>query len=262
MSKRRYLKIIYEAILTAASPGDVIFFITNTPTRPIKSRFSRLYREWQGIIPEDTSKWHTSIYVGPKKETKGAQYRPYIVHSHSVGTTEEFIPPTFFTAKQLEGQEFQQCRIEILHNPSISKENRKQIVNYSLLQVGKPFDGDGWFRDWVTYSLGVRSKIRNPKQVSCHGLAYDAYELVGLLFQHQLQNAPDLIGRIFGRPVGHPKDHVNLRYNYLRDHHLYRDERFIPVLSVFGGPNVKDIKTKQNPGKYSWNHVLQVAYGF
>jgi len=261
MSKRGILRMPYGAIMDKATIGDILFFISDTGLPPNTLR-SRIYRKWLDFNSRDTSNWHTTIYVGTKKESKGAHHRPYIVHSDKKGTTEEFVPPSYFTNTDKGKKSSKKCRIEIVHNPDLSMEQRKRIVEYSRSQLGKPFDGDGWSLDFITYSLGLRSKHRDSERVSCHGLAYLAYGLIGLKFPHQLRSAPNLFGRIFGYPIGHPIDHVDLAYNYLRDHHLYRDSRFKSVLAVIGdGQNIEEVRTEINPGKYSWDIALQVAYG-
>jgi len=261
MSKRGILRMPYEAIMDAATIGDILFFISDTGLPP-KSLSSRIYRKWLGFHSRDTSYWHTTIFVGTKKESKGALHRPYIVHSAKKGTVEEFVPPSYFSNTDNGKNRSKKCRIEIVHNPDLSMEQRKQIVEYSRSQLGKPFDGDGWSLDFLTYSLGLRSRRRDPERVSCHGLAYLAYGLNGLKFPHQLQGAPNLFGRFYGHPIGHPKDYVDLAYNYLRDHHLYRDPRFKSILAVIGdGLTIENVRTENNPGKYSWDITLQAAYG-
>jgi hypothetical protein len=202
------------------------------------------------------------VYVGPKKESKGAKFRPQIVHAHSKGTEESRVPPEFFKSKELIGETVQNCRLEIIHNHDLSFTDRVKMLEYARSQVGKGFDGDGWKNDAITYGLGIRSKAKNPELVSCHGLAFETYSLVGFEFPHQLQTAPALLARIFGYPLGHPVDHVDLKYNYLRDHHLYKDSRFTSVLAVIGdGTSLDSVRTELNPGKYSWNPAHQAAYG-
>ena len=261
-SERQYLRRLYEPFLETAVPGDIAFFISNSG-KPPPSLKTRIYRWWLGFEPNDYSTWHTVVYVGPKK-SEGEQERPYIVHSTRAGNTiEEHLRPSFFSFKPKEGQEVLNCRTEVIHFPEISTAQRKKIVEYCRAQVGKPFDGDGWQLDFATYVFGIRSRVRNPDHVSCHGLAFNAYGLVGLLFPHpRLRRAPNLLGRFAGHPLGHPADHVDLRYNYLRDHHLYADKRGeISIALVGNGPKLENVEVKLNPGRYSWNPALHAAYG-
>jgi hypothetical protein len=262
MSERKCLRRLYEPFMDTAVPGDVLFFITN-PDKPPPALKTRLYRRCLGIRQGDWSGWHTMVYVGAKK-SEGEPHRPYIVHSTRKGNTvEEHLKPSFFSFKPKEGQEVMNCRTEALHFPEISMVQRKEIVEYCRAQVGKPFDGDGWQLDFATYAFGIRSRQRNPDRVSCHGLAFNAYGLIGLIFSHpRLEYAPNLLGRIIGHPLGHPADHVDLRYNYLRDHHLYADKRGeISIALVGHGPKLENVKVKLNPGRYSWDTALQTAYG-
>jgi|SRR5579859_107871 len=261
-SERQYLRRLYERFLDIAVPGDVVFFISNSDNPP-PSWKTRLYRRWLGFKPEDYSCWHTLVYVGAKK-SEGEQDRPYVIHSTARGnTTEEHLKPSFFSYKPREGQALLKCRTEVLHFPEISAAQRKKIIQYCRSQVGKPFDGDGWQLDFATYALGIRSRHRNPDRVSCHGLAFNAYGLVGLLFPHpRLYYAPYLLGRIGGHPLGHPADRVDLRYNYLRDHHLYADQRArVSVALVGHGSKLENVEVLLDPGKYSWDASLQAAYG-
>lgn len=261
-SERHYLRRVYERFMDTAVPGDIVFFISNSG-KPPRSWKTRLYRRWLGFRPEDYSIWHTLVYVGAKK-SEGEQDRPYVVHSTARGnTTEEHLKPSFFSYKPRAGQDLLRCRAETLHFPEISTAQRRKIVEYCRAHVGKPFDGDGWQLDFATYAFGIRSRHRNPDRVSCHGLAFNAYGLVGFLFPHpRLQYAPYLLGRLLGHPLGHPAEQVDLRYNYLRDHHLYADPRGkVSVALVGHGSKLENVEVLLDPGKYSWDAALQAAYG-
>jgi hypothetical protein len=260
-SNRSCLRQIYGEILDNAMPGDILFFISDTQ-KPPNSIGSRIYRSWLGINSRDTADWHTSLYVGSKKDSSGAGYRPLIVHSNKDGTVETWVSPKYFTSEEEELKAVKTTRIEIIQNPDLTLSDREQIVQYVRSQVGKLHDGDGWRQDAMTYLLGIRSKLRNPEYVSCHGLALLAYGLIGINFPHSLQSAPNIVGRFIGHPLGHPKDHVDLKYNYLRDHHIYRDSRFNVTIAVEGNPLLSEVKTVTNPGKYSWDTALQIAYGY
>jgi len=61
--------------------------------------------------------------------------------------------------------------------------------------------------------------------------------------------------------LGHPKDHVDPRYPYLMDHHIYRDPRFVLKAAVYQDPNTDEIILQtENLKKYSWNEALREKY--
>jgi len=262
LSNRRKLRIPYEAIMETALPGDILFFISDSGRSKNPSWVYQEYRKWLGFSRLDTSEWHTTVYVCPKKESKGAGFRPHIIHAVPKGTFETYVPPEYFTNKQQEGA-IRCGRTEIIQCSSIEFSDRTRIVEFCYQQLGKPFDDDErWYRNIVTVALGLKSLPRNPAKVSCHGLAYDAYGLIGMSFPHQLENAPNLVGRMIGHPLGHPPDNVDLRSNYLRDHYLYRDNRFSDVIALYCVGQVDSgVVIERNPTKYSWNRALQIAYG-
>jgi hypothetical protein len=262
LSNRARLQLVYQEIIDTVPAGALMFLITNNGELQNNTLGSRLFRKWQGFSSSDFSKWHTAVYFGPKKESKGGRWRPQIVHAHEKGTTIDLIPPEYFNDTD-EGERTKKNRIELLIDPKSTPEQRQEIVDYCLLKVGLPFDGDpGWRREWPTYLLGVRSKAINPKETSCHGLAYEAYSLHDWLYPHQLQSAPNLLGRIFGHPLGHPLNHVNLRYLYLRDHHLYRNPHLKVILTAFEGRAISSARENEEYlPKYSWDPALQQAYG-
>lgn len=258
ISQRQKLRIPYEAIIETASPGDILFFISDTGKLKNKSWLRTEYRKWLGFSPLDTSEWHTTVYVGPKKESKGGGFRPYFVHSVPKGTFETYVPPEYFMNTPKNGG-CQHNRLEIIHCSSIENGDREKIVEYCRQQLGKPFDDDErWYRNLITLLLGIKSIPKDPEKVSCHGLAFDAYGLVGMKFPHQLENAPNLFGRMIGHPLGHPPEYVDLRSNYLRDHALYRDHRFRCTIGV--SQVGCEIEFKRNLAKYSWNPALQKVY--
>jgi hypothetical protein len=256
-SKRTIRGDIYAQIIEAAAPGDLVFFISEKPVQSL-SWPTWTYRRWLGFSPEDRTQWHTAIYVGAKRENKSRWYRPHIVHAASSGVIEGHIPATFFTStRQDDGALVQRARIEVLSNQDLSSAMRAQIVEHCRSRIGMPFSDMGWRNDLVTYLLGLPAPRRTMTSVSCQALAYDAYGSVGLTFPHQLHSAPALLARRNKCPWGHPADHVDLSRLYLRDHHLYRDQRFDSVLAVFedetSGPQVV-----WRPGKYSWRRQVLV----
>lgn len=262
MSERSALQVPYDAIMDVAPVGALVFLITDVGTLQKGAPAQRFYRQWQGFAPVDTTYWHTAIYDGPKKESKGGRFRPHIIHSSQRGTTLDQLPPEFFKNTEDCGRP-KHNRIEILANPRFGKDEYRTVIEYCRAQLGKPYDGDpGWKRDWPTVLFGVRSRRRKSSEASCHGLAFEAYSEAGMEFPHHLDSAPNLLGRVVGRPLGHPAHCVDLDYLYLRDHHLYRDPRFSCLISVAGnGPTVHDVCIKLRPCKYAWDPALQQAYG-
>ena len=252
-SKREQLGVFYSIINQVAKPGDVVFFISEKPNT-IRSGLSRMYRKWQGLSDSDTTIWHTTILVEPKKESNGAQWRPYIIHARAARGVEEIhIPPSYFTNIRDDpaGGATQRGRIEIIQSPQITDDQRREIVRYAKAQLGKPYADLGWRHDILTYALGLPARKLAPGSVSCHGLAFYAYGNIGFSFPHQLGNAPFFnIARYTGHPLWHPPHEVNLDRLYLRDHHLYRDSRFDSVLSISEDDETRQIRVIHNPGKF------------
>ncbi len=263
LSERAYQQIPYDAIVDVAPVGAIIFLITDTGRLATDNPLARIFRKWQGFAPVDTTNWHTTIYDGPRKESNGGRFRPYVIHSSTKGTTRDVLPREYFKNTVDDGR-IKHNRVEVLVNPDLSKADYQKVIEVCRSQLGKPFDGDpGWRREWPTYLLGIRSRRKKPEEISCHGLAYNAYHAAGMKFPHQLEAAPNLLGRVLGKLPGHPPDHVDLDYLYLRDHHLYRDTRFQDLLAVAGGgTEIKNVQIKHLPGKYSWSKTLRQAYGF
>src|SRR5262245_2248059 len=117
-SKREQLKTFYNTINQVARPGDIVFFVSEK-LNTTHSTLNRLYRRWQGLADNDTTVWHTAILVDPKKERKGAQWRPHIIHAIAKGVEEIHIPPSYFTSvrEDPKGEAVQKGRIEIIQNP-------------------------------------------------------------------------------------------------------------------------------------------------
>jgi hypothetical protein len=252
-SKRKQLQRFYTTINNVARPGDVVFFISER-LKAIHSPLARLYRKWQGLADHDISTWHTAILVEPKKESKGAQTRPHIIHATKKGVEEIHIPPSFFRSirDDPDGEPLQKGRIEIVQCPDLTARQREKIVRYAHAQLGKPFAELGWRHDILTYALGLPSRRLHPHKVSCHGLAFLAYGKVGFRFPHQLKHAPFFnLARYIGHPLGHPAHEVDLQKLYLRDHHLYRDPRFVNVLRIFEDDETREIALLHNPLKAS-----------
>jgi hypothetical protein len=252
-SKRKLLQTFYNTINRVAIPGDIVFFISERQ-KAIRSPLTRLYRRWQGLADHDETIWHTAILVEPKKESKGAHLRPQIVHATRKGVEEIHIPPSFFRSirDDPDGEPSQKGRIEIIQCSKLTALQREEIVRYAKTQLGKPFAELGWRYDILTYALGLPSRRLPPNHVSCHGLAFLAYGKVGFRFPHQLKHAPFFnLAKVIGYPLGHPAHEVDLQRLYLRDHHLYRDSRFVNILRVFEDDKTRQITLIQNPPKHS-----------
>ena len=261
-SKRKQLKPIYNKVNEVASPGDVVFFVSDRTKNTSFSILRRIYRRWQGFADEDNTVWHTSIYTGSKKDSRGSQIRPYIIHAIRGGVEEIHLPPSYFHSTRMDtGEIVRNGHIEVVQNPDLTPAQRSEIVEFVRNHLGKPFNDLDWRHDILTYALGLPAVQLDPGKVSCHGLAFDAYEKIGFSFSHQLRYAPVFnIGKYLGHPLGDPPRRANLRRLYLHDHHLYRDPRFMCILSIFEDNQDREIRTVENPGKYSWNPILQKKY--
>lgn len=261
-SKRVARGTVYDAAVRAAAPGDLVFLITGTNGVPAFSPLSRLYRRWQGVVSEDTALWHTAVYTGAEKERRGSSVRPKMIHAHRRGVTEEHIPPSFFTSERdVDASVVSSSRLEILRYEGITERQREQVVAYCRSKLGKPFTELGWRHDFMTYAFGFPCLRLDPARVSCHGLAFEAYERAGISFPHHLEAAPIFnLGRYVGHPFGHPADRASSKRLYLRDHHLYRDNRFRCLLAAFDHPETGELLVIENPGKYSWNPKLREVY--
>jgi hypothetical protein len=260
VSNRQRKGDLYAAVVEAALPGDVVFFITEPESSKAFSLFSRVYRRWLGFAPEDATLWHTAIFTGAVKERRSRWVRPHIVHARTRGVVEEHLHTTFFTTPPVApGCLARTPRTEFLRFPGLSDAQRAEIVRYCRAQLGKPFDDLGWRHDLPTYAFGLPSRRNDPSKVSCHGLAFDAYAYVGFTFPHDVTSVPWFnLARYLGHPLGHPRDRVNLHRLYLRDHHLYRDDRFECVLSISADPATGRLKVDACPGKYAWSPDCRV----
>lgn len=253
-SKRQRRNQVYDLVIRHASPGDVVFFVSNRGGTTAFSPLSRIYRRWLGFSDSDTSLWHTAIYTGPVKETGSSQLRPHLIHARAGGVDEVHLRPSLFTSvRSAMGDVVQSSRIEIIHHPNLNPNQRQTIVDYGRSHRGKQFDDLGWRHDLLTYAFGLPSRRQDSQKVPCHGMVYLAYEKAGVTFPHQMANVPIFnLGRYLGHPLGHPPHRADLRRLYLRDHHLYRDRRFECVLAVYDDEATGEPIVELNPGKYSW----------
>jgi hypothetical protein len=258
-SKRQRRNLLYDRVIRYATPGDVVFFVSDRKEATAFSPLSRIYRRWLGFSFSDTTLWHTALYTGPVKETGSSTIRPHIIHAHTGGVEEEHLRPSLFTSVRSEkGAVEQSVRIEIMHNPGLTLAQRTTIVEYCRSQLGKPFDDRGWRHDFLTYTFGLPSRRQDPNKASCHGMVYLAYEKAGVTFPHQLASVPIFnLARYLGHPLGHPAACADPSRLYLRDHHLYRDPRFRTVLALFDDTETGEPIVALNPGKYSWQQDIR-----
>lgn len=261
-SKRLIRGAVYRAAVRVAEPGDIIFLITGTEGKPPLSWLNRLYRSWQGVVAEDTAFWHTAIYTGAVKERRGRLLVPKMIHAHRVGVTEEHIPPSFFTSERDgDARVVTDARLEIVRYEGLTSRQRESIVRYCRGQLGKPFADRTWRDDVLTYAFGLPARRRVDARVSCHGLAFEAYEQAGIAFPHHLQSAPFFnLAHVLGHPLGQGANRASSQRLYLRDHHLYRDNRFTCIFAAFDDPVTGELLAVENPGKYSWNSRLKEVY--
>lgn len=261
MSNRRARGQLYEAISRLAQPGDVLFFITESESPGSAGQISRLYRRWVGLDDHDSTAWHTALYVGAVKEHGGSQLRSHMIHARTGGVIDEHIPPSYFSNSLGDRGVPERTRLEVVTHAGLDPEQRRTILDHCHAQVGKPFDDRGWRQDLWTYAFGLRGAPRDPAGVSCHGLIYDAYDRAGVHFPHQLRSAPAFnVARFIGHPLRHPRDHVDLRYPYLRDHHLHRDDRFACALAIHQDHVSHEMVVTEHPGKYAWDPDLRATY--
>jgi hypothetical protein len=262
-SKRAEWRRVYECFNDIARPGDVVFFISERPIDLSRSVLRLLYRKWQGFADDDPSRWHTAMYTGSRKESRGSATRSYFIHAVERGVEEIHVPPSYFTNIRSDGGEMVQGgRIEVSKDPCMMPEQRVEIIDYIRERLSQPFADLDWKQDILTWALGLPARKLDPNKASCHGIVFEAYEHVGYSFQNHLDTAPWFnIGRHLGHPLWGTREKADLTKLHLHDHHLYRDPRFICVLSIYEDQESGEIKIVENPGKYSWNPELQKKYG-
>ena len=150
--------------------------------------------------------------------------------------------------------------MEILQYEDISKDQRNKIVDFISTKVGCEYDRERG--KYITYAFGLPNIFHRQNKFSCQQLAIAAYAAAGIYFPHPYKAFPIFnIGRYLGHPLGHPKDHVDPRYPYLMDHHIYRDPRFVLKAAVYQDPTTDEIILQtENLKKYSWNESLRETY--
>jgi hypothetical protein len=262
-SRRSHNRVIFSRIVEVAEPGDVIFLISDyAQIMPQGMKLRRLYQRYMGMAPNDLTKWHIALYVGPRKERNSGTVRPVILHAVHAGVKEDYIMPSFFTNRMSQARGLEEIsRIEVARFRGLTDEQRATIVRYCYDRVGMPFGEGGFKYTFWTYLLGLPAFAMTGKRIDCQTLVYRAYAEAGIDFPHHLEWAPFLnLGRLLGHPLGHPRDRVNLRYAYLEDYHFYRDPRVSPVLAISQDANTFEVSVEENPGKYSWNPVLRTVY--
>jgi len=260
-----------------AEPGDLLFFINhhsdkqslykNKPrtlkeliTSPLQPFFRRCY----GFAKNDFDEWHVGIYFRGRKRKRHQRINVWMFHSHPParkqrgGVHIQHLSPTVL----LSGSTASWKRMEILQFKGISKEQRKQITDFTLSKVGSKFDYFIIRHAKLTLVFGLPNFLHNQRLFACQSLVVCAYHAAGIYFSHPSNLFPLCnIGRYLGYPLGHPKDRVNPNYPYLMDHHIYRDPRFEVKAAVYFDQRTKDIKLKTgNIKKYSWDRKLRDMY--
>ena len=138
-SKRAEWRRVYDCFSDIARPGDVVFFISERPKDLRFSMLRRLYRKWQGFAEDDTSRWHTAMYTGSRKESRGSATRPYFIHAIERGVEEIHIPPSYFTNERSDsGEMVQGGRIEVSKDPRMTPEQRVEITACIRERLGQP----------------------------------------------------------------------------------------------------------------------------
>jgi hypothetical protein len=246
LSQRGRTQFVNDAIIDVAQPGDLIFIISlGGDIGPLQT----VWRRWVGLGQAGPSMWHTAIYSGHKKERNGASQRPYMIHSaehgfRHTGTIEEHISPGYYTSSARSITILEVARMHL------DASQRARIVEYARTKIGTPHDPRGWTRDAGTYLFGL-PVWNKPGVISCHALAYEAYGAAHVTFSHQVRTMPWFnAARWRGRPIGQSAGSVSLTSMYLRDHHLYNDDRLEIALRVHRQAN--EITIVPSPGKYSW----------
>jgi len=264
VSKSSIRHAIYDVLVDLAHPGDVCFFITeNYNCYNNLTRFQKTNRKWVGFSKNDISILHLGILSKFEKKPKSSQIRPYMIHStKEKGVIEEHIQPEYFTSENIElGTTVCRTIMEILRYQDLSNEQNKNLVEFCRKQIGKPFP-KSITGESLTYWFGLPNFFNNQSTFSCHSLVFSAFASIGVNFPHHLEHSPIFnLARYIGHPIKHHKDSVNPNFAYLRDQHLYRDPRFIGIVSITYDEKSHEIHFIENPLKYSWNPELAQIYG-
>jgi len=260
-----------------AEPGDLFFFITHYPSRTLGSEINsnpfrkaiRIMirshmRRWHGHDRKDFDEWHVGIYYEGRKRKGHQRINLWMLHSHPPGGNEtggvhlQHLAPGEFATTLPNSQR----RMEILQFEGLTNEQRKTIVEFASSKVGLEFDFSVAKHAQMTYAFGLPNLFHNPNRYACQQLAIAAYAAAGIYFPHAYKSFPIFnVGRFLGHPLGHPKDHVDPRYPYLYDHHIYRDPRFKVKAILYEDPTSGErILKTENLEKYSWNPEWKEKY--
>ena len=260
-----------------AEPGDLFFFITHYPNRTLRSEINSFpykkairimirsqMRRWYGYDRKDFDEWHVGIYYKGIKRKGHQRINLWMFHSHPSAGNEiggvhlQHLAPGEFTAPLPNSQR----RMEILQFEGLTNEQRKEIVEFAISKIGREFDMSVGRHARLTYALGLPNILHDPNRYACQQLVIAAYAAAGVYFPHPYKSFPIFnIGRLLGHPLGHPKDHVDPRYPYLFDHHIYRDPRFKVKAILYEDPTSGErILKTENLEKYSWNPELKEKY--
>ena len=258
-----------------AEPGDLFFFIEHHDIKPlsqktkslkesIKKQLKPLFRKWYGFDSEDFDNWHVAIYYRGKKRKSHKRMNLWMIHSHPPTIREkggvhfQHLSPSIFFDKFSSAK----IRMEILQLKDISVEDRKQILDHALENLGSNFDNSILPHAKLTLAFGIPNFLHDHKLFSCQHLVITSYSSAGIHFEHPFRSLPFYnIGRYLGHPLGHPKNKVNPKYPYLMDHHIYRDSRFLLKAALSHDIATGELHLEtENLKKYSWNSDLRMTY--
>jgi hypothetical protein len=263
MSKRSEVRAVFNTVNEVALPGDMVFCIKeHLAAAPRWFGAKKVFRRYEGYHGLDHTTWHTGLYSAAKKERGGATVRPFILHTGKTDVREDHIPPAYFANDAPRpGTVDSTVRIEIGRFQGISDEQRCAIMEHGRSMMGMPFGEDGMIFTFWTYLFGLPALFSTNRKISCQAFVCMAYSSAGIDFPNHLEDAPIFnLAKRRGYPLGHPPDRVNLRFPYLEDHHLYRDDRITIVLAAYQDMESKAFVTERSPGKYSWNPALRQVY--
>jgi hypothetical protein len=188
-----------------AQPGDLVFLITHYPYKTFKSeieskgwreatrlRLKAQYREYRGSDSDDWDAWHVAIYFEGRKRKGHTRVNPYIIHS----TAEKGVHISQISPGDFRNESFEvRTRMEVCEFEGITREQRKEIVDFSLSKIGLPFDSTVKRDATLTYIFGLPNVLHKQDTLSCQQLVIAAYASAGIYFLHPYKSFPYLISQ-------------------------------------------------------------------